>query len=122
MIEMLVTDLPLPDSPTRESVEPRSIEKLTSSTAFTVPARVKKCVLRFLTSRIAAILRFLLEIAAQTVRAARCGRPRPAFNANDAQLARLLLTRAGVLSEHPAQPIRYLTKRCIRFDSSDDMR
>src|ERR1700759_3251109 len=51
MIDRLVTDLPLPDSPTSASVEPRGMAKLTSSTALTTPARVWKCVLRFLISR-----------------------------------------------------------------------
>src|SRR5215510_7194759 len=56
MTERLVTDLPLPDSPTSARVEPRSIVKLTSLTALTTPARVKKCVLRFLTSRILSLI------------------------------------------------------------------
>jgi hypothetical protein len=51
MIERLVTDLPLPDSPTRARVVPGSIVKLTSSAALITPARVKKYVLRILTSR-----------------------------------------------------------------------
>jgi hypothetical protein len=40
IIERLVTDFPLPDSPTSARVLPRSMTKLTSSTALTVPARV----------------------------------------------------------------------------------
>ena len=37
MIDSAVTDLPLPDSPTRPSVSPARISKLTSSTAGTGP-------------------------------------------------------------------------------------
>ncbi len=42
-MEKAVTDLPLPDSPTRPSVSPAATWKLTSSTAVTeerVPAKV----------------------------------------------------------------------------------
>jgi len=42
MIEKPVTLLPEPDSPTRPSTFPASTLKLTSSTAFTTPALVKK--------------------------------------------------------------------------------
>ena len=50
MIESAVTDFPQPDSPTIPSVLPFSSEKLTPSTARTVPSRVKKCVRRSSTS------------------------------------------------------------------------
>ncbi len=57
MIESAVTDLPQPDSPTIPSVRPFSTWKETPSTAWTTPSRVKKCVLRSLTSRSATGLR-----------------------------------------------------------------
>ena len=50
MIERDVTDLPDPDSPTIPMVSPALREKLTPSTAFTVPQRVSKYVLRSRTS------------------------------------------------------------------------
>ena len=50
MIESAVTDLPQPDSPTIPSVLPFSTWKETPSTAWTTPSRVKKWVLRSLTS------------------------------------------------------------------------
>ena len=51
IIDSAVTDLPQPDSPTIPSVSPRLSEKLTPSTAFVVPHRVTKCVVRSRTSR-----------------------------------------------------------------------
>src|SRR5256714_2806509 len=50
MIVRQVTLLPEPDSPTMPSVWPFSTEKLTPSTAFTIPSSVRKWVLRSLTS------------------------------------------------------------------------
>src|SRR5262245_25848575 len=46
MIDSDVTLLPQPDSPTRPSISPRSIEKLMPSTARTAPALVSNCVRR----------------------------------------------------------------------------
>ncbi len=43
-MEKPVTVLPEPDSPTRPSTRPLPTLNETSSTAFTTPARVKKCV------------------------------------------------------------------------------
>jgi hypothetical protein len=54
-MESAVTLLPHPDSPTMPSVRPASIEKLTPSTARTIPSSVAKCVERFRTSRSARI-------------------------------------------------------------------
>src|SRR2546421_9535095 len=51
MIVRQVTLLPEPDSPTIPSVCPFSIEKVTPSTAFTMPSSVRKWVLRSRTSR-----------------------------------------------------------------------
>ena len=42
MIDSAVMDLPQPDSPTTAKVSPRRSEKETSSTAFTIPERVKR--------------------------------------------------------------------------------
>src|SRR5262245_27578153 len=50
-MDIAVTLLPQPLSPTRPSVLPFATRKETSSTAFTMPSSVKKYVLRFLTSR-----------------------------------------------------------------------
>src|SRR5215831_10513027 len=50
MIERQVTLLPQPDSPTMPSVLPFSTEKLTPSTALTMPSSVRKYVLRSFTS------------------------------------------------------------------------
>src|SRR5262245_63721466 len=50
-IDIAVTLLPQPLSPTRPSVLPFGTRKETSSTALTMPSSVKKYVLRFLTSR-----------------------------------------------------------------------
>ena len=50
MIVRQVTLLPQPDSPTMPRVWPFSTEKLTPSTALTMPSSVRKCVLRSLTS------------------------------------------------------------------------
>src|SRR5262245_16758459 len=49
MIESAVTDLPLPDSPTRHSVSPALSSKLTSITAGTNRPRTSKPVVRFAT-------------------------------------------------------------------------
>src|SRR3954453_6085108 len=70
MIERAVTDLPQPDSPTTPSVLPFSTSKLTPSTARTTPSRVKKCVWRSSTSRMAnlGLLRPRVERVAQAVR------------------------------------------------------
>src|SRR5258708_18723696 len=46
MIDSAATDLPLPDSPTRPSVSPARISKLTSSTAGTGPRAVSNTVVR----------------------------------------------------------------------------
>src|SRR2546421_2555534 len=46
-----VTDLPLPDSPTMPIVSPRFTSKLTPSTALTTAPEVKKCVFRSWTCR-----------------------------------------------------------------------
>src|SRR5262249_18308324 len=56
-IERHVVVLPLPDSPTSPSVSPWLSAKLTRSTAFTtrVPPKVKKCVWRSATCRIAVM-------------------------------------------------------------------
>src|ERR687884_1954588 len=51
MIVRQVRLLPEPDSPTMPSVSPFSIEKLTPSTALTIPSSVRKWVLRSRTSR-----------------------------------------------------------------------
>src|SRR5262245_35992868 len=51
MIDSAVTDLPLPDSPTRPSVSPARISKLTSLTAGTGPVAVSKTVVRCSTFR-----------------------------------------------------------------------
>src|SRR5438034_4353931 len=51
MIDSAVTDLPLPDSPTRPSVSPARISKLTSSTAGTGPRAVSNTVVRCETVR-----------------------------------------------------------------------
>src|ERR671936_2169061 len=51
MIVRQVTLLPEPDSPTIPSVSPFAIEKVTPSTALTIPSSVRKCVLRSRTSR-----------------------------------------------------------------------
>src|ERR671930_121615 len=51
MIVRQVTLLPEPDSPTIPSVSPFSTEKLTPSTALTIPSSVRKWVLRSRTSR-----------------------------------------------------------------------
>ena len=53
-----VVDLPQPDSPTIPSVFPRSIVKLTSSTACRVPLAVLKYFFKFLTSRIVSAILF----------------------------------------------------------------
>jgi hypothetical protein len=58
-MESAVTDFPEPDSPTIPSVAPRSSEKLTPSTAWTTPSRVKKCVLRSVISRSASYVSFV---------------------------------------------------------------
>ena len=50
MIERHVTLLPQPDSPTIPSVFPFSTEKLTPSTALTMPSSVRKLVRSSLTS------------------------------------------------------------------------
>ena len=50
MIVRQVTLLPQPDSPTIPRVWPFSTEKLTPSTALTMPSSVRKCVLRSRTS------------------------------------------------------------------------
>src|SRR4030042_497608 len=50
--DWVVTDLPLPLSPTRPVVPDLFTENDTSSTAFTIPASVKKYVLRPSTSRL----------------------------------------------------------------------
>ncbi len=55
MMENPVTVLPEPDSPTSPSTWPRATANDTSSTAFTTPARVKKCVRRLRTSRVAVV-------------------------------------------------------------------
>ena len=55
MIEKPVTDFPDPDSPTSPRIWPRLTLNDTSFTAFTTPARVKKCVWRLRTSRVAVI-------------------------------------------------------------------
>src|SRR5580765_4865024 len=57
MIVRQVTLLPQPDSPTIPSVLPFSTEKLTPSTALTMPSSVRKYVFRSLTSR-SGIARF----------------------------------------------------------------
>jgi hypothetical protein len=49
MIDMAVTLLPLPDSPTSPSTLPCGMTNDTSSTALTTPASVKKWVRRFST-------------------------------------------------------------------------
>src|SRR5918999_4906818 len=51
-IENPVTVFPQPDSPTRPSTSPARTSKLTPSTARTTPARVKKWVRRFCTSKV----------------------------------------------------------------------
>jgi hypothetical protein len=50
-IDIAVTDLPQPDSPTTATVSPSSTVYDTPSTAFTTPADVKKCVCRSSISR-----------------------------------------------------------------------
>src|SRR5262245_66332550 len=65
-IEKPVTVLPQPDSPTRPSTSPAATSKLTPSTARTAPARVKKWVRRFSTSRVLA-LKARIEHVAQAV-------------------------------------------------------
>ncbi len=55
MIAAAVIDLPAPDSPTTPSTSPGSIEKLTSSTATSVPRRVGSAMLRCETSSSAVI-------------------------------------------------------------------
>ncbi len=50
MIVRQVTLLPQPDSPTMPRVCPFSTEKLTPSTALTMPSSVRKCVFRSRTS------------------------------------------------------------------------
>ena len=47
MIDREVTLFPEPDSPTRATVSPASISKLTSLTASTVPCRVSNSVFKF---------------------------------------------------------------------------
>ena len=54
--ERLVTDLPLPDSPTMPSVSPFLSSKLMPSTALTMPSSVAKYVLRPLTDNNCAVL------------------------------------------------------------------
>ena len=54
-MERPVTLLPEPDSPTRPTTSPAARSKDTPSTAFTVPARVSKCVVRSRTSSSAVI-------------------------------------------------------------------
>jgi len=49
MIEEEVTLLPHPDSPTIPNVCPESNEKVTPSTAFTIPVAVLKCVFKLST-------------------------------------------------------------------------
>ena len=49
-MELAVTDLPQPDSPTTASVSPSSTWKETPSTARFTPSGVRKCVCRFSTS------------------------------------------------------------------------
>src|SRR6185437_2852500 len=84
-------DLPQPDSPTRPSVSPALIEKLTPSTANTVPAarcssplRIGKCFLRSLTSMTGASS---MAVTEQFLRAPAC---RP--------MARPLLLIVGILA------------------------
>src|SRR6185369_4537030 len=69
MIESAVTDFPQPHSPTMPSVFPFSSEKLMPSTACTTPSRVKKWVLRSLTSRTAklGLPRARIECVAEAV-------------------------------------------------------
>src|SRR5439155_21439992 len=55
MIERQVTVFPEPDSPTMPRVWPFSIEKLTPSTALTMPSSVRKCVFRSWTSSSATL-------------------------------------------------------------------
>src|SRR6476620_4906050 len=50
MIDMAVTDLPLPDSPTRPRVSPGRISKLTSSTAAIDPPGRSNTVVRWSTA------------------------------------------------------------------------
>ena len=50
--EKPVIDFPEPDSPTSPTISPATISKLTPSTAFKIPAFVKKCVCRLLIFKI----------------------------------------------------------------------
>src|SRR5262245_26028182 len=54
-IDMAVTVLPQPDSPTTPTVSPRAIVRSTPSTACTMPSSVLKCVLRPRISRSASL-------------------------------------------------------------------
>src|SRR6186997_1681956 len=62
-MEKPVTVLPQPDSPTRPSTSPGLTAKLTPSTAFTTPARVKKWVRRSWTSRALALKARIQHVA-----------------------------------------------------------
>ncbi len=67
-MEKPVTVLPEPDSPTRPSTLPRWMEKETSSTAFTTPPRVKKCVRRLRTSSVGVAMRHFFSRGFSTSR------------------------------------------------------
>src|ERR1043166_6814441 len=75
--ESAVIDLPHPDSPTSPRRSPSSSGKRTPSTARTSPARVRKCVRRFLTSSRCDILcREYARKSRETSRERRGGRCR----------------------------------------------
>src|SRR3546814_4669048 len=62
-------DLPRPDSPTRPRISPRPTEKLTPSTARTMPSRVGKWVSRFSTCRVAMAVSVMLPIPGSAIQA-----------------------------------------------------
>ena len=64
-IDIEVTLLPQPDSPTIASVSPGITSKLTPSTARTTPSRVWKCVFRFSTRRRGFALASIVTSGAQ---------------------------------------------------------
>ena len=68
MIDSAVTDLPLPDSPTRPSVSPGRISKLTSSTAGAGPSGVSKTVVRCSTASSASGCRRSRSVGAGSAR------------------------------------------------------
>ena len=58
MMVKAVVLFPEPDSPTRPNVSPALMEKLTSSTALTVPMEVLKCFFRLFTTSISSAMSF----------------------------------------------------------------